>query len=210
INGDPVEAGLVSSLSRPGGTMTGVSALSQELAGKRVELLCEAIRGGRRLAVIANETHPGVGVERDATHAAARRLGASIAWHPLKRVEDLDGAFAAISRDGPDGLIAIPDNLINRLARRIADFSAVQRLPAISGWSEFVEAGNLMSYGPDPRGYFRQMAGIADRLLRGAHPAELAVEQPRDVEFVVNTRTAKAIGIVLSPALQLRVNRRIG
>ena len=80
----------------------------------------------------------------------------------------------------------------------------------ISGWAEFVEAGNLMSYGPDLRGYFRQMAGIADRLLRGARPAELAIEQPRDVEFVVNTRTARTIGMVLPPALQLRVDRRIG
>ena len=210
INGDPVEAGLVGSLSRPGGTLTGVSALSADLAGKRVELLCEALRGGRRLAVVANEIHPGVGVEREATHAAARRLGATIAWHPLKRSDDLNGAFAAISRDGADGLIAIPDNLINQQAGRIAEFAAAQRLPTISGWAEFVEAGNLMSYGPDLRGYFRQMAGIADRLLRGARPAELAIEQPRDVEFVVNSRTARTIGMVLPPALQLRVDRRIG
>lgn len=209
INGDPVEAGLVGSLSRPGGTLTGVSALSAELAGKRVELLCEALRGGRRLAVVANEIHPGVGVEREATHAAARRLGATIAWHPLKRSDDLNGAFAAISRDGADGLIAIPDNLINQQAGRIAEFAAAQRLPTISGWAEFVEAGNLMSYGPDLRGYFRQMAGIADRLLRGARPAELAIEQPRDVEFVVNTRTARTIGMALPPALQLRVDRRV-
>ncbi len=209
INGDPVEAGLVGSLARPGGTITGVTALSAELAGKRLELLCEVMRSGRRVAVLANETHPGVGTDRDATHAAARRLGASIDWYPLKQAADVAPALAAIGRAGADGLLAIPDTLVNQHASTIAAFATARRLPTISGWSEFVEAGNLMSYGPEPRGYFRQMAGMTDRLLRGARASELAVEQPRDIEFVVNSGTARSMGLELPPALLLRVDRRI-
>jgi putative ABC transport system substrate-binding protein len=209
INGDPVEAGLVASLSRPGGNATGVTALSAELAGKRLELLKEAMRKGMRVAVVANEVHPGVALEREAAHAAARHLGLTVAWYPLKASSDLDAAFAAIARNGADALLAIPDNLINREARPIADFAAAHRLPSISGWSEFVEAGNLMSYGPNPGGYYRQMAFITDRILRGAQPADLAVEQPRDIEFVVNVKVARAIGLALPPGLLLRADRQI-
>jgi putative ABC transport system substrate-binding protein len=209
INGDPVEAGLVVSMSRPGGTLTGVTALSAELAGKRLELLGETLRGSRRVAVVANEAHPGVAVEREATHAGAKRLGATIAWYPLRKAEDLEPALAAIARDGADALLAIPDNLINQKARQIAEFATPRRLPTISGWSEFVEAGNLMSYGPNPRAYFRQMAGIADRLLRGQRAADVAVEQPREIELVVNTSTARAMSLELPPTLLLRVDRRI-
>jgi putative ABC transport system substrate-binding protein len=209
INGDPVEAGLVASLSHPGGNLTGVTALSAELAGKRLELLKEALRKGVRVAVLANAVHPGVALEREATHAAARRLGLTVAWYPLQAPTDLNAALVAIARDGADALLAIPDNLINREARPIADFATAHRLPSISGWSEFAEAGNLMSYGPNPGGYYRQMALITDRILRGARPADLAVEQPRELEFVVNAKAARAIGLALPPGLLLRANRQI-
>jgi putative ABC transport system substrate-binding protein len=209
INGDPVEAGLVASLSRPGGNLTGVTALSAELAGKRLELLKEAMRKGARVAVVANELHPGVALEREATHAAARRLGLTLVWYPLKAANDLAAAFEAIARDGADALLAIPDNLVNREARPIADFALARRLPSISGWSEFVEAGNLMSYGPNPGGYYRQMAFITDRILRGAPAADMAVEQPRDIEFVVSVKAARAIGLTLPPGLLLRADRQI-
>jgi putative ABC transport system substrate-binding protein len=209
INGDPVEAGLVASLSRPGGNLTGVTALSAELAGKRLELLKEAMRKGARVAVVANELHPGVALEREATHAAARRLGLTVVWYPLKAANDLAAAFEAIARDGAEALLAIPDNLVNREARPIADFALARRLPSISGWSEFVEAGNLMSYGPNPGGYYRQMAFITDRILRGALAADMAVEQPRDIEFVVSVKAARAIGLTLPPGLLLRADRQI-
>lgn len=209
INGDPVLAGLVASLSRPGGALTGVTALSGELAGKRLELLKESMRKGSRVAVIANAIHPGVETERDATQAAARSLGVAMTWYPLKSAADLEAAFVAIARDGTDALLAIPDNLINRQARPIAEFATARRLPSISGWSEFVEAGNLLSYGPSVGAYYRQMAAMADRLLRGARAADLAVEQPREVEFVVNTKVARAIGLDLPAALLLRADRQI-
>lgn len=209
INGDPVEAGLVASMSRPGRTLTGVTALSAELAGKRVELLKAAMQKGSRLAVVANDRHPGVAIEREATHAAAKRLGLSVTWHGLKAAGELPAALAAIAREGTDALLAIPDNLINIEARTIAAFTAAQRIPSISGWSEFAEAGNLMSYGPNHRGYYRQMADLADRILRGAKAADVAVEQPRELEMVVNARAARSIGLTLPPELQFRADRRI-
>lgn len=209
INGDPVEAGLVSSLARPGGALTGVTALSTELAGKRVELLRDAMRRPRHMAVVANELHPGVAIEREATHAAARRLGLTLGWHPLKAAADVDAALATIARDDVDGLLAFPDNLIVSQARKLAQFATSRRLPSISGSSEFAEAGNLMSYGPSPAGFYRQMAAMVDRLLRGAQPADLAVEQARDIEFVVNLTAAQAIGLELPAQLQLRADRQI-
>jgi len=210
INGDPVEAGLVSSLSRPGGQLTGITALSAELAGKRVELLKAAATKGTRLAVVANEMHPGVALEREATQVAAKRLGLRLAWHGLKAASDMEHALAAVARDGADMLLAVPDVLINSQARTVAVFAAAHRLPSISGWSEFAEAGNLLSYGPNPHRYFRQMAMMADRLLRGARAADVAVEQARDLEFVVNLHTARAIGLELPAELLLRADQRIG
>ncbi len=210
INGDPVEAKLVASLARPGGTITGVSALSADLAGKRLELLKEAMGKGGRVALLANSVHPGVKVERDASQAAADRLGLTVAWYPLKAAADLDATLAAIAAKGTDALLAIPDNLINRLARPIADFATARRLPTLSGWSEFVEPGNLMSYGPNYAGFFRQLGTLTDRVLRGASPADVAVELPREIELVINTRTARAIGLELPSGLLLRADRRVG
>lgn len=209
INGDPVEAKLVTSLPRPGGQLTGVTALSTELAGKRLELLKEAMRHGNRVAVIANETHPGVAIERDAIQASSSRLGVKIAWYPMKAPGDMDATLAAIRRDGAEGLLAVPDNLVNRLAPQIAKFAQDHRLPSISGWDEFAEAGNTMSYGPRRDAYFRQMGWITDRLLRGARAAELAVEQPRELEFVVNLRAARAMRLELPAELLLRADRKI-
>lgn len=209
INGDPVEAGLVSSLARPGGSMTGVSALSADLAGKRLELLKEAMGKGTRVALLANSRHPGVKVEREATQAAASRLGMTVSWYPLMAATDLEPALAAIAQQGTDALLAIPDNLINQLARPVANFAAARKLPTMSGWSEFVEAGNLMSYGPNYEGFYRQLATLGDRILRGASPADTAVELPRDIELVVNTRHARTIGLTLPDGLLLRADRRI-
>lgn len=209
INGDPIEAGLVQSLARPGGSLTGVSALSVELAGKRLELLKEAMGKRTRVALLANSAHPGVKIEREACVTAAKRLDLQLSWHPLRAATDLDGALADVVRHGTDALLAFPDNLINRLARPIADFALARRLPTMSGWSEFVDAGNLLSYGPNYAGFFRQLGSVADRVLRGARAADTPVELPRDLELVVNTRAARAIGFDLPTGLLLRADRRI-
>lgn len=209
IGGDPVEAGLVASLSRPGGNLTGLTSLSTELAGKRLELLKTTLQGGTHVVVVANALHAGVAVERAAVHAAALRLGLTLSWHPLSSASDLEAVLPRIAAEGAHGLLAVPDNLINNQARVLARFTGGQRLPSISGWAAFVEAGNLMSYGPNVHAYYRQMAGIADRLLRGARAADLAVEQPRDIELVVSAKVAHALGLVLPAELQLRADRWI-
>ena len=209
IGGDPVEAGLVASLSHPGGHLTGVTSLSTELAGKRLELLKTAMQWGSHVAAIANALHAGFTIERDAVQAAARRLGLTLSWHLLKSMDDFDTALPRIASEGAHALLAVPDNLINVRAQTLARFSAAQRLPSISGWAAFAEAGNLMSYGPNVHGYYRQMAAIADRLLRGARAADIAVEQPRDIELVVNAKVARALGLDLPAELQLRADRWI-
>ena len=209
IGGDPVEAGLVASLSHPGGHLTGVTSLSTELAGKRLELLKTAMQWGSHVAAIANALHAGFTIERDAVQAAARRLGLTLSWHLLKSMDDFDTALPRIASEGAHALLAVPDNLINVRAQTLARFSAAQRLTSISGWAAFAEAGNLMSYGPNVHGYYRQMAAIADRLLRGARAADIAVEQPRDIELVVNAKAARALGLDLPAELQLRADRWI-
>jgi putative ABC transport system substrate-binding protein len=209
INGDPVEAGLVASLSHPGGNLTGITALSAELAGKRLELLKEAVPGIARVAVIANMVHPGVQIELRESQRAAQRLGLTLQWVLVYAVGDFDAAFDAIVREGAQALVAIPDALINRQAKSIAEFSAMRRIPAVSGWAEFAEAGNLMSYGPNLRGFYRHMAVYADKLLRGARPADLPVEQPTAFAFVINLKTAKALGLTIPPSVLLRADQLI-
>ena len=209
INGDPVEAGLVASLSRPGGSLTGVTALSAELAGKRLELLKEAVPGITRVAVVANMMHPGVQIELRESQRAAQRLGLTLQWNLVYSVRDFDAAFEAIAREGAQALVAVPDPLINRQAKSIADFSTKRRIPAVSGWAEFAEEGNLMSYGPNLRGFYRHMAVYADKLLKGARPADLPVEQPTTFAFVVNLKTAKTLGLTIPSPVLLRADRVI-
>lgn len=210
INGDPVEANLVSSLSRPGANLTGVTALSEELAGKRLQLLKEAAPHITRVAAIANQAHPGVQTEYKATMAAAQRLGLSLTWVPVHAVADFERACSAIAGDGAEALVAIPDNLINRQAKSIAEFASRRRLPTVSGWAEFAEAGNLLSYGPNQHAYFGHVAVYVDKLLRGARPADLPVEQPTVFELVVNLAAAKSIGLALPRPVMLRADRTVG
>lgn len=209
INGDPVEAGLVSSLAQPGGTITGLTALSTELAGKRLEMLKAAGPGLTRVALLANDRHPGRAIEHQATQAAAQRLGLEQKYFPVRAAPDLDAALSAIAAEPFGALLAFPDTLINRQAKAIAAFTRQRRLPAISGWSEFAIAGNLMSYGPRHADYFRHVATYVDRILRGARPASLPVEQPTRFELVINQQAARAIGLNLPQSLLLRADEVI-
>lgn len=210
INGDPVQAGLAASLARPGGTLTGISALNDELAAKRVELLKAARPGALRVAVIANNRHPGVGIELDATAGAMQQLGLTQRYFPIQQPQDLEAALVAVAAEPFDALLAFPDALINRLAPPLEEFNTRRRLPSISGWAEFAQAGNLLSYGPVYRDFHRQMAGHVDKILRGARAAELSVERPTRFEFVVNRRAARAMGLALPPSLLVRADEVIG
>jgi putative tryptophan/tyrosine transport system substrate-binding protein len=210
INGDPVQAGLVESLPRPGGLLTGISALNDELSAKRVDLLKAARPAAQRVAVIANNRHPGLGIELEATAGAMRRLGLVQRYFPIQQPKDLDSALAAIAAEPFDALLAFPDTLINRLARPLAEFNTRHRLPSMSGWAEYAEAGNLLSYGPVYHDFFRHQAALVDKLLRGARAADLPVERPTRFEFVVNRGAALAMGLVLPPQVLLRADKVIG
>ena len=206
INGDPVEANLVASLSRPGANMTGVTALSADLAGKRLELLREAVPRVVRVAAIANQSHPGVQTEYNALQATARKLGVTLQWFPVYSSSDFGATFDAIVRDGADAIVAVPDNLINQQGKAIGEFAARRRLPTVSGWAEFAEAGNLISYGPSLRASYRHVARYVDNILKGAKPTDLPGEQPTQFELVVNLKTAKALGVAIPQSVLARAD----
>jgi len=209
VNGDPVEAKLVESYARPGGTLTGVTNLSDELSGKRVELLRETLPHMTQLAAIANQGHPGWRVELNATQAAAKRFDLSLNWLPVYSAKDVEAALDSAARDGAQGIVAVPDNLILNQAKTIAEFSAKRGIPAISGWGEFTDVGNLMSYGPVLRDVYIKMAGYADKLLRGAKPGDLPVENPTRFEFVVNLNVARTLHLKVPQSILLRADRVI-
>jgi putative ABC transport system substrate-binding protein len=209
VSGDPLEGRLVASLAHPGGSLTGISLMSFEVMGKRLELMKEAVPGLARVAVLANPAHPGERSELRETQAAAGRLGLAVQYVPVLSPRDFDGAFAAIAREQAQAILAFPDALIMSQARAIADFSVRQRVPAVSGWAEFAMAGNLMSYGPSLGESWRRAAGYVDQILRGARPGDLPVEQPTRFELVINRKVAEALGVTLPPSLLVRADRII-
>jgi putative ABC transport system substrate-binding protein len=208
FSGDPVEAKLVASLARPGGNVTGVTLLSYELASKRLELLKEAFPGLERVAILANVAHPGEQAELRESQAAAQRLGLSLQYLPVQTADDFRVAFEALEREGSEAIVAFPDLLIMSQASSIALFAARRRIPSVSGWPEFAERGNLMTYGPG-LGVWRQVADQVDKILKGAKPADLPVEQPTKFELVINLKTAKALDLTVPQSLLLRADKVI-
>jgi len=162
-----------------------------------------------RCAAIANQGHPGWQVESDATQAAAKRLKLELTWLPVYAARDFEAALDAVARSGAQGLIAVPDNLILGQAQTIGEFGARRGIPAISGSSEFTEAGNLMSDGPVQRDVYARLGEYADRLLRGAKPGDLPVENPTRFELVVNLKVARALDMKLPQSVLLRADRAI-
>jgi putative ABC transport system substrate-binding protein len=207
ISGDPVEAGVVASLARPGGNATGMTFFAAVLAGKRVELLKEAFPTISRIAVLANPGHPGEQLELKETQAAARALAVTVYYQTARASGDFSDAFNAISRERANALITFPDALTLSHRKEIAEFSSKNRLPSISGWSQFVEAGGLMSYGPNLADSFRRLAVFVDKILKGTKPADLPVEQPTKFELVVNLKTTEQIGLTIPPGVLARADR---
>ena len=204
ISGDPVELGLVKSLARPGGNFTGSTFLSLDLAGKRVELLKEIIPRLRKLAVLSNTDHPGERSEWRATQQAAQALGIDPVYVPFVGARELDNALAAVANARADAMLVFPEGvtMVNRV--KLAQFSVAQQLPSMFGWSEYCEAGGLLSYGAGQRATYFRLAAYADRILRGENPADLPVEQPTKFELSVNLKTAKALGIEVPATTLLR------
>lgn len=210
LSGDPVEAGLVASVARPGGNMTGVTFLALELVGKRLELLKEAVPKISRVAVLANPEHPGEKRELEETRAAARSLGLTLPYVEVKNSTEFDKAFDAISRDHAEGLLVFPEILTMAHRQRIAEFATKNRLPSMFGWRVYVDAGGLMSYGPDLEDIYRgRIAMFVDKILKGAKPADIPVEQPTKFELVINLKSAKQIGVAIPPNVLARADRVI-
>jgi putative ABC transport system substrate-binding protein len=207
---DPVMAGLVESIARPGGNVTGITNLSAELGGKRLELLKEAVPKLARVAVLYD---PDTGPQREVKEtlpAAARALGLTVRSWEIRRVGDFEKVFAALSKDRPDGHYVITaGSLMRGNFQRIAGFALKSRLPAIYANLQIVEAGGLMSYGVNSPEADRRVAYYVDRILKGAKPADLPVEQPTKFEFVINLKTAKQIGLTIPPNVLARADKVI-
>jgi putative ABC transport system substrate-binding protein len=209
ISSDPVGSGVVASLARPGGNITGLSLQSTDLAGKRLELLREALPALRQLAIMADFGLSASMLELDGFRTAAKALGGiEVTKSEIGRVEDIPLALEAVR--GRVQALYIPANrLANANRVRINELALAARIPTMFGFREYVESGGLMSYGPNTQELFRRSADFVDRILRGAKPADMPVEQPTKFEFIVNLRTAKSLGIEFSPTLLARIDETI-
>jgi putative ABC transport system substrate-binding protein len=206
--GDPVGGGLVASLARPGGNVTGLSIQAAETTGKRIELLREALHALSRLAIMGNGNNSAVVVEMRETQAAADKLGLNATTFEIRRSEDIGPAFEKI-RGHFDALFVPAEPLANTNRRRISSFALAMRLPTSFGSSEYVEAGGLMSYGPNFPDLYRRTADFVDKILRGAKPAEMPVEQPTKFDLAVNLNTAEALGLSLPTTFLARADQLI-
>jgi ABC-type uncharacterized transport system substrate-binding protein len=206
VSGDPVEDGLVASLARPGGNVTGLTYLGPELVAKRIGLLKQALPNVSRVAML---WHPGAFGERttrdmlQATEAAARSLAIEFQLVEVGGADEFDRAFSEISRDRADALLVFPSTVLFSERKRIVDLATKHRLPLTSPAREFAELGGLMAYGANIADLFRRSATYVDKILKGANPAELPVEQPTKFELVINLKTAKALGLTISDSFLL-------
>ena len=209
VVGDPIRAGLVASLARPGGNITGLSTLATELSGKRLQLLKEVVPHAMRVAVIWNDSNPAAAGNLAETRTAARSMGVDLQSVEVRNASDLDLALEAVAAARPSAFLALTNGMFLANRTRIVEFTARSRLPAIFPDREFVQAGGLMAYGPSLTANFRRAAGYVDKILKGAKPADLPVEQPTQFELVINLKTARALGITIPPSLLLRADEVI-
>jgi putative ABC transport system substrate-binding protein len=209
--GDPVQAGLVASIARPGGNVTGVTVLAPELSAKRLELLKEVVPGLRRAAVLWNPDDAEKQAEWKETEVAARRLAVELQSLPVRARADIEPAFEAAAKARSDGMIVLADALVVGQSRAIAALARAKRLPVVFPTSYFVDPGQggLIAYGPNLIDLSRRAAAYVDRILKGAKPADLPVEQPTRLELTVNLATARALGLTLPPPVLLRADRTI-
>jgi putative ABC transport system substrate-binding protein len=207
--GDPLGSGLVASLARPGGNVTGMSLMVPDLGGKRLELLKELLPRLARVAVLWNAANPYPARVFKEVQVAGRTLGIEVQSLEVRDPDDFDGAFQTLQRQHPDALMTVEDPLTFNYRKRIADFALGQLLPTLHGFKEDVAAGALMSYGANLADLFRRAAGYVDLILKGAKPADLPVQQPTEFELVINLKTAKALGITIPPSLLARANEVI-
>jgi ABC-type uncharacterized transport system substrate-binding protein len=206
--GDPIGNGLVATLARPGGNATGLSTQQTDLAGKRLELLRELVPRLSRLAILTNISNPSNILEREEVRTMARALGVEVITLEIRRAEDIPPAFETL-KNGADALYIPPDPLVISELNRINALVLSARLPTMHGSGEYVEAGGLMSYGPNFPDLFRRAADYVDKILRGAKPGDIPVEQPTKFDLVINLTTAKALGLTIPESFLLRADEVI-
>jgi ABC-type uncharacterized transport system substrate-binding protein len=209
VSGAPVETGFVTSLARPDGNLTGLSLFAPELSGKRLELLKETVPALSRVAVLANPTNPVTAAELRETQRAAQALQVQLHVVEVRGPQELDSAFTALRSLSADALIVLLDPIFISQRTRMVELTATHRLPAMYGFREDAEAGALMAYGPNFPDMFRRAATYVDKILKGAKPADLPVEQATKFELVINVKTAKALGITVPHSLLLRADQVI-
>ncbi len=208
--GEPVGLGLIASLARPGGNITGLSYnVGPELFGKGLELLKETVPKVRRVAILSNPANPAQPLFIRDVNVAARSLGVQLQLLEARGPSDFDGAFAAMARERVGALLVVAESLFILHRTRLADLAARNRLPTAYGTRESVEAGGLMSYGPSLSDFFRRAATYVDKILKGAKPADLPVEQPTKFELVINLKTAKALGLTIPRSVLIRADKVI-
>jgi putative tryptophan/tyrosine transport system substrate-binding protein len=205
-SGDPVATRLVESLARPGGNITGVSEIAAELSAKRLSLLKEAVPGVHSVAVLWNADDLGMSLRYQAAEAEAKRLGMVIVPLGVRAPDDFTTAFAEMTKTPPDAILMVTDVLTILNRKRVIDFAAEHRLPAIYEYASLAHDGGLMSYGPDVNTIFERAVGLADRILKGAKPADLPLELPTRFEFAINMKTAKALGLNIPESILLQAD----
>ena len=206
---DPVGSGVVASLARPGGNVTGLSSLAPEISGKQLELLKEVLPRLSRVAVLGNSTEPGIGQLRKEAELVAGAFKVNLQYLDVLAPKDIGTAFQAASKDRAEALLALSSFVIISERAQIADLAIKNRLPAIYPWPEFVEDGGLMTYGPSSNDLFRRAATYADKILKGAKPADLPVEQPKKFELIINLKATKQIGLTIPPNVLARADKVI-
>jgi putative ABC transport system substrate-binding protein len=199
--GDPVGTGLVPSLARPGGNLTGLSSIAPDLEGKRLQLLREVVPALSHVAMFINSLNPFHVSSMNQARAAAQAMGIKLQLHDIRKSEDLDDAFAAIRKERPDALLILADRVFLHNRERMMDFTKEQRLPNVNAYKELVEVGGLMSYGPSYEDMHKRAAIYIDKILKGAKPADLPIEQPSKFTFIVNLKAAKALGVTVPSQL---------
>jgi putative tryptophan/tyrosine transport system substrate-binding protein len=205
--GDAVASGLVASLARPGGNITGLTILSPELSGKRLELLKEAFPRLSHVAVLLDPRQPPLSFKE--TRTAGKSLGVKLQFLEVRDAADVESVFSAMSKERADALITLPHPVLQVHQRRIVELAAKSRVPAMYQAADWVERGGLMSYGPDHLDNYRRAALFVDKILKGVKPADLPVEQPTKFEFIVNLKTAKQIGVTIPPNVLARADKVI-
>jgi putative ABC transport system substrate-binding protein len=206
VTGDAVGTGLVSSLARPGGNLTGLTMMVPDLEGKRLEILREVVPKLTTLVVLLNTANPLTAIQWKQTKISAKTLGIQLQPVELRRPEEFKDAFAKVARQRPDGITMVADRFLLAHRMQIVDFVAKTRLPAIYPYRDFVVAGGLMSYSPSYEDLFRRSATYVDKILKGAKPSDLPIEQPTKFELLVNMKTAKTLGVPMPPSLLLRAD----